>query len=180
MANLGCLIPYRQLLARFRGGFNLPGRFEQFTKSRLVLITLRALAIGQNPFGMLRAQIFVNLPLEFSVIVDLARHRSKQAFKCGAGPFLSTAWQNGRRAHEVANRVSSKNSDASSRPVHDAKPIGSLCIAGALVRRQAIHFGSALESLQEETRVYTHRNLRSKSQMPPLPEKGFEQPSYRA
>jgi hypothetical protein len=77
MANLDCLIPYHQLLARFRSEFNLPGRFEQFPKPRLVLITLRALAIGQNPFGMLHSQIFVNLPLEFSVSVDLARHNDQ-------------------------------------------------------------------------------------------------------
>jgi hypothetical protein len=76
MATLGCLIAYHQLLARLSIGFRLPERFEQFHETRFMLVAFGALSIWLDPFGMLRTQIFVNLPLEFSVIVDLARHKS--------------------------------------------------------------------------------------------------------
>ena len=36
-----------------------------------MLVAFGALASWQNPTGMLRVQIFVNLPLEFSVRVEL-------------------------------------------------------------------------------------------------------------
>ena len=74
MATLGCLIAYHQLLAGLRIRFSLPERFEQFHEPRLVLIALGALAIWLDPFGMLRSQIVVNLPLQFRVSVDLSGH----------------------------------------------------------------------------------------------------------
>jgi len=49
---------------------------EQFPETRLVLVTLRALASGLDPFGMLDPQVVVNLLLELCVCVDLVRHVS--------------------------------------------------------------------------------------------------------
>ena len=66
--------PLHQLLARFRIGFSLPERFEQFLQTRLVLVALGALARRLDPFGMLHSQIFVNLPLELCVSMNRVRH----------------------------------------------------------------------------------------------------------
>src|SRR5258707_10352456 len=47
---------------------------EQFYQTRLVRITHGAFAIWLNPFGMLDAQVVVNLFPELGVSVDLVRH----------------------------------------------------------------------------------------------------------
>jgi hypothetical protein len=47
---------------------------EQFHEARLVRITHRGFAIWPDPFGMLDAEVVVNLLPEFGVGVDLVRH----------------------------------------------------------------------------------------------------------
>ena len=48
-------------------------RVEHFHKARLVSITHGGSAIWLDPFGMLNAEIFVNLSLELVVGVDFMR-----------------------------------------------------------------------------------------------------------
>ena len=47
---------------------------EQFHEARLVSITHGRLSTWLDPFGMLDAQVVVNLLPEFGVSVDLVRH----------------------------------------------------------------------------------------------------------
>jgi hypothetical protein len=46
---------------------------EQFHEARFVRITHGALAVWLDPFGMLNAEIFVNLSLELLVGVDFMK-----------------------------------------------------------------------------------------------------------
>ena len=57
-------------------GVGSPSResIELFRETRLVRITHGGFAIWLDPFGMLDAQVVVNLLPEFGVSVDLVRH----------------------------------------------------------------------------------------------------------
>ena len=50
-------------------------RIEQFDQTRLVRITYRRFPIWLDPFGMLDAQVVMNLLPEFSVGMDLVKHK---------------------------------------------------------------------------------------------------------
>ena len=62
---------------------------EQFHEARLVKITYWGLAIWLDPFGMLDAQVVVNLLPKLGVGVDLVSHRH-----CLGERFKSAAWRN--------------------------------------------------------------------------------------
>ena len=47
---------------------------EEFRQAQLVGITGWAITVGLNPFGMLHAQIFVDLPLKFCVRMNRVIH----------------------------------------------------------------------------------------------------------
>ena len=53
--------------------------FKQFGQARLVRITSGAIAVGLYPFGMLDAQVVVDLPLELAVGMNFVRHISTLA-----------------------------------------------------------------------------------------------------
>jgi hypothetical protein len=55
------------------GGFLSRQTIEQFHEARLVRITHGGSAIWLDPFGMLHAEIFVNLLLELLIGVDFMR-----------------------------------------------------------------------------------------------------------
>jgi len=75
-------------------------RVEHFREARLVRVARGTFAIRLDPFGMLDAQIVVNLVLELGVSVDLVIHGYClcERFKCGAGRFRQRTRRNRRRA----------------------------------------------------------------------------------
>ena len=68
-------------------------RIEQFHETRLVRIAHGTLAIWLNPFGMLDAEIVVNLLPKLGVAVDLMRSGRwlGDRFRCIAGRFVRSA-----------------------------------------------------------------------------------------
>jgi hypothetical protein len=47
---------------------------DQFRQASLVGVAGRAVTVGSNPFGMLDAQVFMNLLLELAVRMNLVGH----------------------------------------------------------------------------------------------------------
>ena len=70
-------------------GSSLRQTAEDSREARLVRIARGTIAIGLDPFGMLKPQIVVNLLLELGISVDLVIHGycPGERFKCGAGRF---------------------------------------------------------------------------------------------